>query len=292
MKKDISAKRTRVTNNLMHYIYNYIDSAINLDIISKDIGISKFYLHRIFKDEFGANIYETIKSIRLQKAANLLITNHNSTISQVAALCGYGTQTSFIRAFKEHFAMTPKQWRQGGFITYSNTLLSGIDARWAHGMHDFKLTPVIKKIPDLKLYYIRHRGYDASIKECWQKLQTFVLANDIKNFKQIAFYHDNPIIVPLERCNYVACIQTDDPLPVEKPVLPSFRMSTGVYAEFQMEGYNDDILRLIQWIYHEWLPKSGYETTTAPSFVVYEENNFLNENGFFSLTYGIPIVLA
>jgi AraC family transcriptional regulator len=292
MKKDISAKRTQITNNLMHYIYYHIDSAINLDIISSDMGISKFHLHRIFKEEFKANIYETIKSIRLQKAANLLITNQNSTVSEISAACGYGTQTSFIRAFKERFGMTPTQWRKGGFITYSNTLLNGIDARLTHGMHDFKLTPVIKKITPFKMYYIRHRGYDTGIRECWQKLQTFVLSNDIQNFKQISIYHDNPIIVPLEKCNYIAGIETNDASVCDTRALPSFEMATGIYAEFYAEGYHDDILRLIQWVYHEWLPKSGYETTTAPSFVVYEENNFLNENGFFALRYYIPIILA
>lgn len=292
MKKNISAKRTQITNNLMHYIYYHIDSAINLDIISRDMQISKFHLHRIFKEEFGVNIYETIKSIRLQKAAHLLITNHNSTVSEISASCGYSTQTSFIRAFKKRFNTTPTQWRKGGFIAYSNAILSDIDARWAHGLHHFKLTPTIKKITPFKLYYIRHKGYDTGIKECWQKLQTFVLSNNIQKFKQIAIYHDNPIIVPLQECSYIACIQTDETSISDKSALPSFKVDTGVYAEFYAEGYHDDILRLIQWVYHEWLPKSGYETTTAPSFVVYEQNNFLNKDGFFALHYYIPIILA
>ncbi len=52
-----------------------------------DLNMSKFHLHRIFKDEFGKNIYESIKSIRLQKASNLLITNKYSTISQILQIC-------------------------------------------------------------------------------------------------------------------------------------------------------------------------------------------------------------
>ena len=39
---------------------------------------------------------ETIKSIRLQKASNLLLTNIHSTISQIANQCGYSSQTSFL----------------------------------------------------------------------------------------------------------------------------------------------------------------------------------------------------
>ena len=69
-------KRTKLANNVMNYIYKYIDTNINIDELSSELNISKFHLHRIFRDEFGKNIYESIKSIRLEKAANLLITNN------------------------------------------------------------------------------------------------------------------------------------------------------------------------------------------------------------------------
>ena len=112
MKKEIAIKRTKITNDLLHYIYDHIDSDINLDTLSADFHTAKFHMHRIFKQEFGANIYETIKSIRLQKASNLLITNKNSTVSEISSLCGYGSQTSFIRAFNARFGMSPKRWRK------------------------------------------------------------------------------------------------------------------------------------------------------------------------------------
>ena len=292
MKKEIAINRTKITNDLMHYIYDNIDSDINLDALSEDFHISKFHMHRIFKQEFGFNIYETIKSIRLQKASNLLITNKKSTISEISSVCGYGSQTSFIRAFSARFGMSPKRWRKGGFIEYSNKILSTLPDALRSDADYSTLSPVIKKLPAFEVYYIRHLGYDAGIKECWQKLQTFVLSSDIQSYSQIALYHDNPIITPLKECSYVACIRIEDKVKPPKINLPSFKIETGVYAEFSAKGHNDDILKLIQWVYHEWLPKSGFETTTKPSCVIYEENNFLNEDGFFSLKYYIPIVLA
>ncbi len=74
----------------------------------------------------GTNIYETIKSIRLQKASNLLITNQHSTITNIANMCGYSSQTSFIRAFKSRFNQTPKIWRNGGYKEYSNKIIKKI----------------------------------------------------------------------------------------------------------------------------------------------------------------------
>ncbi|HRN00912.1 MAG TPA: helix-turn-helix transcriptional regulator, partial [Aliarcobacter cryaerophilus] len=103
MKKSTYEKRAKIANDVMNYIYKYIDTNINIDELSLQLNISKFHLHRVFKEEFGKNIYESIKSIRLEKAANLLISNKFSTISNISSMIGYSSQTSFIRSFKQRF---------------------------------------------------------------------------------------------------------------------------------------------------------------------------------------------
>lgn len=123
MKKQTLQKRTKIANDIMFYIYTHIDTHIDIEELSYDLQISKFHMQRIFKEEFGKNIYESIKSIRLQKAANLLLTNKYSTISNIANLCGYSSQSSFIKAFKQRFDMSPKQWKNYGYKEYSNKIL-------------------------------------------------------------------------------------------------------------------------------------------------------------------------
>ena len=81
MKKETLQKRTKIANDIMYYIYTHIETNIDIEELSIDLGVSKFHMHRIFKEAFGKNIYESIKSIRLEKAANLLISNKFSTIS-------------------------------------------------------------------------------------------------------------------------------------------------------------------------------------------------------------------
>ena len=291
MKKGSERDRTKITNDLMHYIYEHIDTPINLDTLSADFKVSKFHMHRLFKREFGRNIHETIQSIRLQMAANLLLTNKKSTISKIAAMTGYSAQTSFIRAFGKKFAMSPKAWRNGGYIAYANTIVQEMPDGLTSDVTYENLSPVIKRMPAFKVYYIRHRGYDDAIRPCWQKLQAFILSSDIHRYSQIALYHDNPIITPLDACHYVACIAINEPFDADLVPFPSFEIHGGVYAEFSASGYRNDILKLIRWVYHEWLPSSGYETTARHTYLIYDDNDFLNETGFFSLKYYIPIVL-
>jgi outer membrane receptor protein involved in Fe transport len=115
MKKETLEKRTKIANDIMYYIYTHIETNIDIEELSIDLDISKFHMHRVFKEIFGRNIYESIKSIRLQKASNLLLTNRYSTISSIVNSCGYSSQSSFIKIFKDRFGMSPKEWKNGGY---------------------------------------------------------------------------------------------------------------------------------------------------------------------------------
>jgi AraC family transcriptional regulator len=287
MKKSTHEKRAKIANDVMNYIYKYIDTDINIDELSIELKVSKFHLHRIFKEEFGKNIYESIKSIRLQKASNLLITNKYSTITDISNMCGYSSQTSFLRAFKQRFEMTPKIWKSGGYKDYSNKIVEKITNQ-NKSITIFDIEPVIVKMPEIKGYYIRHQGYDVSIKKTWQKLQTWIYTNDIKEYKQMALHHDNPIITPLEECQYIAIVTLENE-DLKDVSLPSLIIPKGVYAKFNLSGKYGDVIKLIQWVYHYWLIDSGYETTPNPSYTIYHKNHFLSSDEEFILDYYLPI---
>ena len=287
MKKSTYEKRAKIANDVMNYVYKYIDTNINIDELCLELNVSKFHLHRIFKDEFGKNIYESIKSIRLQKASNLLITNKYSTITDISKMTGYSSQTSFLRAFKQRFNMTPKDWKNGGYKEYSNKIVEKITNQ-NENTNLFDITPIIVKMPEMKGYYIRHQGYDRSIKKTWQKLQTWVYTNDIKEYKQMALHHDNPIITPLEECQYIAIVSLEND-ELKDVTLPCLIIPKGIYAKFSLSGKYGDVIKLIQWVYHYWLIDSGYETTTNPSYTIYHKNHFLSDDEEFVLDYYLPI---
>ena len=289
MKKETLEKRTKIANNILYYIYTHIEINIDIEELSIDMGVSKFHMHRIFKEAFGRNIYESIKSIRLQKASNLLLTNKYSTISNIANMCGYSSHSSFIKTFKERFEQTPKEWRKGGYKDYSNKILQQSEIA-KNSTADFSnISPSIVKMPAMKSFYIRNKSYNINIKETWQKLQTWVLSNDIHSYKQIALFHDNPTITPLSECQYIACIIPDENEVITSKRLPSFNIAQGVYAKFDLQGKQGDILKFIHWVYHEWLPKSEYETTTKPSYTIYKKNNHLNDEGYFDISFYVSI---
>lgn len=288
-KKNTNLKHSKLANNLMSYIYDNIQTDINLDQISIELDISKCHLHRIFKEQMGTAIYETIKSIRLQKAANILITNKYSTITEVSNMCGYSSQTSFIRAFKQRFEQTPKMWRKGGYKEYSNKILKSFQT--ANSTTNFNLLPQgLIKVKPRMAYYIRQKGYSQNYKQVWEKMTAWIYTNDIEEYEQIGIYHDNPTITPLEDCHYVACVVPKGEVKdLINTNLPKLEVQECLCVTFKIEGKQEDILMLIQWVYHEWLPCSGYETITIPSYMIFKENSFESREGIFKGTYHVPV---
>ncbi|PHR53939.1 MAG: AraC family transcriptional regulator [Arcobacter sp.] len=288
MKRDTLNKKIKISNDILFYIYTNIEVDINMDELAQSYRLSKSYMHKIFKEIFGRNIYESIKSIRLQKASSLLLTNKYSTITQIASLCGYSSQTSFIRVFKERFLVTPTAWRKGGYKQYSKTILEeSIKAKESNA--DFsKIEPSIVKMPAIQAYYIRHNGYDDAIKQTWQKIQTWTYTNNINSYRHIALFHDNPVVTHLDECQYVACIEVKEDIKDDHR-LPRFNISEGTYAKFDIQGRDGDFLKFMHWLYNEWLPHSEYETTTKPPYAIYKKNKYLSEDKTFELSFYLSI---
>lgn len=279
MKKDTKIQRANIVNKTLFYIYKNIDSNITLDDLAKLNSVSKYHFHRIFKEETNQNLFDFITSTRLQKAANLLITNTHSTISEIANTCGYSSHSSFIKAFKHKFSYTPTSWRKSGHIEYSKFLIKENKT--------FKdINMQIELVPKRYCVYIRHKGYDKSISKIWQKLKALAYEYKLTNYAQLALLHDNPTITPLNECSYVAVIEVPKELSFE---ISTMQIPQTLCASFHLKGVYGDVLVFLRYVYHFWLPKSGYEATTLPSFVHYHKNHFLNENENFDLTFYLPI---
>jgi len=290
MKEETFIGHRQIANDALYYIYRYIDSDINLEHLAQTLGISRCHLHRVFREQIGINLYAMIKSVRLQKASSLLLTNRYATITQIASMCGYASQTSFMRAFKARFGMTPKAWRQGGFKAYSDRIIRSSAAASASDRTFEGLEAEIVRTEPIDARYIRHRGYSPAVRSVWQKIRAWCYTHGIEEGRQIGIYHDNPAVTPLSECHYVAAVETA--MPAEGGSLPSFRIPGGLYARFYVEGKYGDVLRLIRWAYHVWLPDSGYETTTAPSFTLFRKNHFLEKDGRFEAHYFLPVRLV
>ena len=110
---DQTPQSTLWQNNYVSRAINFIESnysqPIHVAEIAADLGLSRHYFCRIFKEQTGLSPQEYIVSHRLERAAALLSVYHLPQ-KEVALLTGYPDVYSFSRMFKRKFGISPGQY--------------------------------------------------------------------------------------------------------------------------------------------------------------------------------------
>ena len=84
---------------------------INLDELARQFFIDKFYLTKIFKEQYGTTINAYISQKRIT-AAKQLLRFSDKTIEQVSAEIGITDTNYFTRLFKKIEGITPGEYRK------------------------------------------------------------------------------------------------------------------------------------------------------------------------------------
>ncbi len=82
----------------------------HLDKLSEEVGLSKSYLVRAFRDEYGITPGNFSNRLVLNKAKILLGYAHY-TVNDVALELGYSSVSAFSRAFSREFGLSPSDYR-------------------------------------------------------------------------------------------------------------------------------------------------------------------------------------
>jgi transcriptional regulator GlxA family with amidase domain len=86
------------------------DPSRTLPELARSCQISMSRLSHLFKDEIGINVKDYRLDCRLQVAAAMLVSTR-MLVKQIAYSAGYRHTSSFVRAFKTHFGMSPACYR-------------------------------------------------------------------------------------------------------------------------------------------------------------------------------------
>ena len=93
--------------NLIKYINRNLMTISSLDEVCSEFYISKTHLNRKFKAITGSTVWDYITVKRLITAKDLLMNGWKP--KDVSEKCGYSEYSSFYRAYKSHFGISPKE---------------------------------------------------------------------------------------------------------------------------------------------------------------------------------------
>lgn len=91
---------------------NYSDSELTLKDIARRGGSSSYHFARIFLAYTGETPFDFLRRMRLLQATKLLQKESPEPITEIALSVGYETPSSFNKAFKAFFNISPSEFRR------------------------------------------------------------------------------------------------------------------------------------------------------------------------------------
>lgn len=103
LRKEVSDACAFISSNYMNNI--------KLANIAESAHLSPNYFLRLFSNELGIPPYEYLLKTRFTKACSILAEN-NTSIDNIASICGFCSSSHFISSFRRRFGMTPSTYRE------------------------------------------------------------------------------------------------------------------------------------------------------------------------------------
>lgn len=109
---DVDIQYDEKIEKILEFINQNLEGDLSIDRLSSELFISKYYLMHRFKSQTGYTIHSYILQKRLIKASGLIRSGRQ--IGEVCVECGFNDYSSFVRAFKNHFGVSPREYFKMG----------------------------------------------------------------------------------------------------------------------------------------------------------------------------------
>lgn len=107
-KKDVC---DRVRTVIEFIDVNYAED-LSLEDMAAVIHVTPRHLCRIFKKAVNMRPFDYLKAYRVKKAKEILISDEQLTVNEVACKAGYNSTSYFCSVFKEIEGLTPLEFKQ------------------------------------------------------------------------------------------------------------------------------------------------------------------------------------
>lgn len=103
------ASEHQLYRQLEEYIEDHLTEDLSLENLSELFYASKYHIAHVFKDNIGLSIHQYIMKKRLNLCKEAI--SGGMSITEVYHLFGFGDYSSFYRAFKKEYGISPKDYR-------------------------------------------------------------------------------------------------------------------------------------------------------------------------------------
>ena len=245
------------------WLADHLDDTIDLARLADVACLSPYHFHRIYRGVHRETVTDTVRRLRLHRAAVELITGE-LPVPRVASRAGYRSQEAFTRAFKAAYGVPPGRYR-ASFVPARSRSTTEDDMETTL---NYQVT--IREQPPIRVAALPHQGDYSAIGSTFERLAAIAAGQGLYKPQSRSFgiYYDDPKSSPREALRSDACVTvSDDWTPGGGLELREIR--GGRYAVVLHVGPYAELERPYDWLYGTWLPHSGEEPAHAPTVEEY-----------------------
>ena len=253
------------------YIEDNLDKDINFEKVSKEVGMSSFYFHRIFTAIIGISPTTYIRNRRLTVAAQE-ISKNNENIIDIALKYGFESHEAFSRAFKNFHGVVPKMAKTDGneFKNFSKANLD-IEVN-ANNILSYRIESkdIIKVSAFFRKFNIENKD---EIPKYWKELkESGTLEKISNNYKKDLLGICIGTQSDFEYKYGIGVEQTED---IETNIeMETIEIPKSAWVVFKCKGQDEkNINELWTRIYKEFFITSSYKQCMDIDFELYDDEN-------------------
>ena len=246
---------------VLDHIHDNPAGDLSLDALADIAAMSRFHWHRVFRSVTGETLAQTVRRMRMHRAA-VELASGASDIAALARKLGYADAPSFSRAFAEIYGQPPGSFRaRQDFRPFPPSFPKGVPLMF----------PVeIKTFPARPLLAVAHRGPYPEIGRAFEKLSAVIATRNLFSqvVQMVAVYYDDPSAVDPMDLRSHAAFEMSGPLAADAP-LEALELAGGRHAVMHFKGPYAGLSTAYDQLYGTWLPSSGEMPSDHASFEIY-----------------------
>lgn len=272
-----------ITGKALWFIETHLDGDASLEAVAASVGVSRFHLSRAFAASAGYPLARYVRARRLSEAAKSLAAGAPD-ILDLALSAGYGSHEAFTRAFRQHFGVTPEQFRsQADSISLQEPLRMNPTSTTST-----LAPPRIVQGGELLIFGIGEECKEAgaaSIPQQWNRFAPYIgnIPGQVGNTTYGAITnvdHGGGYL-------YIAGVEVKE-FPAEPKDFTRLRIPPQTYAVFKHQEHVSQVLGTFKAIWEHGLVDAGYQGVEGPAFEKYGQE-FDGRTGLGGFEIWVPV---
>lgn len=275
--------RTRI-NRVFEFIDENLESDLSLGAISEIAFFSPFHFHRVFKFVTGETLNEYVIRRRIEKSV-LDLLHKNITTTEIAHKFGFSDNSSFSRAFKKYYGISPTEFKKQNPNKFSK--IRQLESKIGQEYPDYEkyiciinnlknwikmnAKIEIKEMPKMDLAYVSSIG-PQNLEKSYEKLIRWATPQVLMNeqTKPVTIYHDSFKVTEHDKVRMSACLLLNKPVKTEGEVgLTTIEAGKFIVGSFEI-GLNEFEK---SWTgLFVWMNENGYKKADREPFEIYYNN--------------------